>query len=116
MKFNKLTEKEKATIGVYRNSKFSCYLCDKLQSCGKKKASFGTDRSRLINGHIDDKDFCQRAEAFVVAITPIADRIKQCFEPTESEKDFFEKQLEGWEPVPHFYNRRKDGFWDLVEE
>lgn len=116
MKFNKLTEKEKATIGVYRNSKISCYLCNKLQACGKKKASFGTDRSRLINGHIDDKDFCQRAEAFVVATTPIADRIKQCFEPTESEKDFFEKQFEGWEPVPHFYNRRKDGFWDLVEE
>ena len=51
MKFNKLTEKEKATIGVYRNSKISCYLCNKLQACGKKKASFGTDRSRLINGH-----------------------------------------------------------------
>lgn len=83
MKFNKLTEKEKATIGVYRNSKISCYLCNKLQACGKKKASFGTDRSRLINGHIDDKDFCQRAEAFVVATTPIADRIKQCFEPTD---------------------------------
>lgn len=116
MKFNKLTEKEKATIGVYRNSKISCYLCNKLQACGKKKASFGTDRSRLINGHIDDKDFCQRAEAFVVATTPIADRIKQCFESTESEKDFFEKQLEGWEPVPHFYNWRRDGFWDLVEE
>ena len=51
-----------------------------------------------------------------VPFIPIADRIKQCFEPTESEKDFFEKQLDGWEPVPHFYNRRKDGFWDLVEE
>lgn len=71
MKFNKLTEKEKATIGVYRNSKFSCYLCDKLQSCGKKKANFGMDRSRLINEHIDSYDFCQRAEAFVVATTPI---------------------------------------------
>lgn len=35
MKFNRLTEKEKATIGVYRNSGLSCYLCGKQQSCGE---------------------------------------------------------------------------------
>ena len=74
------------------------------------------DRIWLINEHIDDNDFCQRAEAYVKATNPIADRIKQCFEPAESEKDFFEKQIDGWEPVPHFYNRRKDSFWDLVEK
>ncbi|WP_443741422.1 hypothetical protein [Treponema berlinense] len=116
MKFNRLTEKEKATIGVYRNSELSCYLCGNQQSCGKKKAGFGMDRIWLINEHIDDNDFCQRAEAYVKATNPIADRIKQCFEPAESEKDFFEKQIDGWEPVPHFYNGRKDSFWDLVEK
>lgn len=115
MKFNRLTEKEKATIGVYRNSKFSCYLCKKQQFCGKNlKESFG-HRIWFILRQIDSKDFCQLAEALVKATNPIVDRIKQCFEPVESEKDFFEKQIDGWEPVPHFYNGRRDSFWDLVE-
>ena len=117
MKFSRLTEKEKATIGVYRNSELSCHRCGKEQYCGKKKTGFGMDRIWLINEHIDSNDFCQRAEAYVKATNPIADRIKQCFEPAESEKEnFYKKQLDGWEPVPHFYNRRHDGFWDLVEE
>lgn len=116
MKFNRLTEKEKATIGVYRNSGLSCYLCGKQQSCGKENVNFEMQGIWLINEHIDSNDFCQRAEAFVKAIKPLADRNKQCFEPTRGGKNFYEKQLDGWEPVPHFYNRRKDRFWDLVEE
>lgn len=116
MKFDKLTEKEKATIGVYRNSELSCYLCGKQQSCRKEKLNCEMESHWLINEHIDFDDFCQRAEAFVKATNPIADRNKQCFEPTRSGKNgFYEKQLDGWEPVPHFYNRRKDFFWDLVE-